>query len=198
MSYHAHAFVDGAYLRRLAKDKGWELPNPRLLSKAIVDSPEVQEWANAPTTYRGTSLTRIVYYDARPDADEDAPDALREYWRAIELLKDTHLGFGSLRGGTKRRAPRQKGVDTLIAVDMLVGAFTGLFKVAVLIAGDADFVPVVREVQRRGSMVVVAAHELSLSGDLRRAADRVVMIESDKKPDWVKPLKGDGGKTWQP
>jgi uncharacterized LabA/DUF88 family protein len=62
---------------------------------------------------------------------------------------------------------------------MLVGAFTGLFSVAVLVAGDADFVPVVNEVKRRGVMVVVAAapSDGSLSDDLKRAADRFYAIE---------------------
>jgi len=64
-------------------------------------------------------------------------------------------------------------VDTLIAVDMLVGAFTGLFEVAVLIAGDSDFVPVVQEVRRRGVMVVAVSTPHKLAPDLRRTVDRV-------------------------
>jgi uncharacterized LabA/DUF88 family protein len=92
-------------------------------------------------------------------------------------LNDTELGFASVRGGTRKRPPRQKGVDTLIAVDMLVGAFTQLFSVAILVAGEADFVPVVNEVKRRGVMIVVAAaNDGSLSDDLRRAADRFYSI----------------------
>jgi uncharacterized LabA/DUF88 family protein len=68
-------------------------------------------------------------------------------------------------------------VDTLIAVHMLVGAYSEIYSVAVLVSGDADFVPVVNEVRRRGVMVVVAAMEDgSLSEDLRRAADRFVPI----------------------
>ena len=85
--------------------------------------------------------------------------------------------------GLKRKA-RQKGVDTLIAVDMLVGAFSGLFDVAVLVAGDADFIPVVEEVRRRGAMVAVAGVSTSVSGDLRRVADRYIELDSQ----WVTPM----------
>ena len=96
-----------------------------------------------------------------------------EYWRAIKLLPDTQIGFGALRG----RPRRQKRVDGLIAVDMMVGAFTNLFEVAILIAGDSDFVPVVDEVRRRGIMVVVAGVQESLAAELGRAADRIWIID---------------------
>src|SRR5688500_6189105 len=170
--YHAHAFVDGAYLRQLARAAGLPLANPRLLANNVAFDNRLQSWGAVESAGRTTALTRVVYYDARPDDDAEAPTELREYWSEIELLNDTELGFGSLRGGTKRRPPRQKAVDTLIAVDMLVGAFSRLFQVAILIAGDADFVPLVNEVRRQGIMVAVAASETSMSQDLRRSADR--------------------------
>src|SRR5207253_5397539 len=96
-----------------------------------------------------------------------------------ELLPDTHLGFGSLRGGTGKKPPRQKGVDTLIAVDMLVGAFEKLFSVAILAAGDADFVSVVLEVRRRGVMVIVTASATSISDEFvdRRTASYRLNLE---------------------
>ena len=102
--------------------------------------------------------------------------------------------MGVVRGGTKRRPPRQKGVDTLVAVDMLVGAFTQLFSVAVLLAGDADFVPVVNEVRRRGVMVVVAGERKSIADDLVRAADRFVEID----PNGTFPPMQKDSRIWEP
>ena len=67
----------------------------------------------------------------------------KKYWNSIENLDNTPLGFGMLRGEGNRI--RQKAVDSLIAVHILVGAFTRTYSIAVLIAGDADFVPIVRE-----------------------------------------------------
>jgi uncharacterized LabA/DUF88 family protein len=192
--YHAHAFVDGGYLRRLAADLRRDLPDPHRLMRAVSEHGQVQAWGARTSNNVNTILTRTIYYDARPDSDElDAP--LSDYWRTIELLPDTHLGFGSLRGGTGKKPPRQKGVDTLIAVDMLVGAFERLFSVAILAAGDADFVPVVLEVRRRGVMVVVAASETSISDELRRSADRFVAIEPGMHKDWFPPLEVQGH-TW--
>ena len=181
-----HVFIDGAYLHVEAENR-WNTANvnPRNLAIQMVRHPSIQTWANHPSANQSTLLGRITYYDALPGKKKDAiedeesekENAEREaYWRAIELLPDVHLGFGELRG--LQRKVRQKGVDTLIAVDMLVGAFSGLFDIAVLLSGDADFTPVVEEVRRRGVMVAVAAVSDSLSGDLRRVADRFIEIDS--------------------
>lgn len=173
----AHVFIDGGYLREIGREQGTAFPNPRYLAKTIVESPTVQNWAANPTSHVNAFLGRTTYYDAIPDAG--AVPEIEEYWRAIELQEDVHLGFGALRG-LKRKA-RQKGVDAQIAVDMLVGAFSSVFDVAVLVAGDADFVPVVEEVKRRGVMVVIAASPASLADDLRRVADRHMPITSQSK-----------------
>ncbi len=193
MAYHAQGFVDGGYLREVAKIEGKDYIDPLKVVEAVLGSEEIMSW---PLITRLNSayhmgLTRVTYYDGRPAADAEADAGLLAYWNAIELLPGTQLGFGSLRGRDRRTGqPRQKGVDTLIAVDMLVGAFTNLFTVAVLVAGDADFVPVIHEVKRRGVMVVVAGYEGSspsavVSEDLKRAADRYYVL----KPQQLNPLK---------
>jgi uncharacterized LabA/DUF88 family protein len=186
----AHIFIDGAYLRELAKEHPGQLINPRHLAKLLIKSGPVQTWAYDPTSANNAFLGRVMYYDALPDPSNPQPE-LEAYWKAIELLDDVHLGFGALRGLSKR--PRQKGVDTLLAVDMVAGAFLSLFDIAILVAGDADFVPVVEEVKRRAVMVVIAASPSSLSEDLRRAADR--FIEIPKNDQWREPMRVDG-KTW--
>ena len=159
-------------MREVGNGHGCPFPNPRQLATKIVQSPTVQSWSANPVNNANTMFGRATFYDAVPDAG--AEPKLEEYWRAIEVQEDMHLGFGALRG-LKRKA-RQKGVDVQLAVDMLVGAFGGVYDVAVLVAGDADFVPVVEEVKRRGVMVVVAAESRSTADDLRRVADRHLEI----------------------
>lgn len=196
MPYHAHGFVDGAYLRKLAEKFHAPLVNPRVLVSNVVGSTQVQSWGTLPHARGDVCLTRVIYYDARPDEESETAGELIEYWEAIELLPDTELGFGSLRGGTKRKPPRQKGVDTLMAVDILVGAFTSIYSVAILVAGDADFVPVVNEARRRGVMVVVAANEQDIARDLRRAADRFVGIGPGLALKDFPPMDVEG-RQWQ-
>jgi uncharacterized LabA/DUF88 family protein len=182
----AHVFIDGGYLRALAKDLHGKLIDPRRLAMLLCDHRQIQSWAQNRYQGTGTLLGRINYYDALPD-QRPASAATESYWKAIELEDDVHLGFGALRG--LQRKMRQKGVDTLLAVDMLVGAFSSLFDVAILLAGDADFVPVVEEVRRRGVMVVIAGVNASVSDDLRRVADRFIDIPVNE--DWLHPMAGD-------
>ena len=181
----AHVFIDGGFLRALGTERGLPLLNPKSLAKGLVESSQVQTWAFNPTALTNAFLGRITYYDAIPDDGVQTSTDLQPYWRAIELQEDVHLGFGALRGLQKKA--RQKGVDTLIAVDMLVGAFSGIFDVAILVARDADFVPVVEEVKRRGVMVAVAASSDGLSDDLRRVADR--FIEIPKGSQWLEGMR---------
>ena len=178
-----HVFIDGGYLRELANAWSLEHLDPRYLAKGLLDSTQVQTWAYDPTTHPNVLLGRITFFDALPDGDE--PGQMQPYWDAIELLDDVHLGFGALKGLKKR--VRQKGVDALLAVEMLEGAFSGIYDVAVLVAGDADFVPVLEAVRRRGVMVAVAAAQESIAGDLRRAADR--FIEIDQASTWLRKMK---------
>lgn len=188
----AHAFADGAYLRSIARDHSLPCVNPHGLGVRVLMRTEIQTLLPHRPGNPTIVLMRTTYYDAKPDKEAEVPAQLREYWDAVELLPDTELGFGSLRGGRGKRSPRQKGVDTLIAVDMLVGAYNRIFDVAILIAGDADFVPVVDEVRRRGIMVILAADERSLAQDLRRAADRFVSIgpsATTSEVDWFPALK---------
>ncbi|HXO28558.1 MAG TPA: NYN domain-containing protein [Thermoanaerobaculia bacterium] len=197
----AYCFVDGGHVRAMAKQVGKPLVDPRALAITITYSATVQYWRTwKPGPEPGDlvvdsdiriGLDRVIYFDARRD---DATDQLlEEYWRAVELLPDTELGFGSVRG----RPRRQKKVDGLIAVDMLGGAFAGLFQVAILVSGDADFVPVVDAVRRTGVMVVVASTADGLADELRREADRVWILDpAGRNRALFPPLLKDGTNAW--
>jgi uncharacterized LabA/DUF88 family protein len=174
-----HAFVDGGYLQVMAKSLGcvgWQDPSYFVR--------QVCEQING--DYRRSGLKRITYYDGLPDEPVDE-ERLR-CWTAIEQTPNVHLGFGFVRGRKGKMPRQQKAVDTLLSVDMLVGAFNGIFGNALLVAGDADFVPAVQEVQRRGVHVCVVASPTNLSPELRWAADRVFEILSHKKVDYFKAL----------
>ena len=75
---------------------------------------------------------------------------------------------------------QQKGVDTLIALDMVRLAGRSVFSTAVLIAGDRDLAEVVRTVQDFGIRVVVATpNRRSVSDELAQLADYVIEIRED-------------------
>lgn len=181
----AQVYIDGGCLRALSKRRGLSHLDPKALARGLVSSAQVQTWAYNPMTDPNAFLARISYYDALPDDGAEPSEDLQPYWKAIELQDDVHLGFGRLRGLQKK--VRQKGVDTLMAVDMLVGAFSGTFDIAILVASDADFVPVVEEVKRQGVMVAVGADSSFLAEDLRRVADRFIDIPLGSQ--WLQDMR---------
>jgi uncharacterized LabA/DUF88 family protein len=189
-----HAFVDGAYLRRLAVEAKRPLPNPRDLVVYALGREPLVDWCTQGGEGKFVRLDRLSYYDARPEPSEPISEMLQSYWDAIELLPDCDLGFGNLRGRPRHR--RQKGVDTLIAVDMLAGAFDHIFDVAILVAGDADFVPIVQEVKRRGIKVGLIAENGSTSADLRRAVDRYHILPTINDDHSFPPFHRPGHGFW--
>lgn len=71
---------------------------------------------------------------------------------------------------------------------MLSHAFLGNYDAAVLVAGDADYVPLVEEVKRLGKLVHVAFFgSQGLSPELRRSADQFCEIAGDFAAAWKTP-----------
>jgi uncharacterized LabA/DUF88 family protein len=190
--FRTYAFIDGAYLRERADAAGKSWADPRGFAHLLCGQNAARSSGSQFETGDKLELHRTLYFDAVPD--DEVSDDLRGYWRAIEVLPDTHLGFGTVvRTPSGRR--RQKGVDTLLAVEMLSGAYDRIFDLALLIAGDADFVPVAKEVCRRGIHVVVAACPENLSEDLRRVADRFVPFDPAAPGGTFRHLEV-GGRVW--
>ncbi len=79
-----------------------------------------------------------------------------------------------LRGG----AFIQKGVDTLIATDMVSMAFLNHFDIAFLVSGDGDLAPAVEAVKAAGKQIIVAAFSRSRSAAVANAADHEIVLDA--------------------
>ena len=71
----------------------------------------------------------------------------------------------------KKKGSGSKQVDISLATDMLVHASHRNYETAVLVAGDEDYVPLVRAVENEGRRVVVWFLDNGLSPKLKQAAD---------------------------
>lgn len=179
--YDTYGFVDGGYLRKLAGAHGIEWVSPgrlvrdvgRHLAYGVDDDGDLHRWASLDDKRgRPNGNVRVIYYDAE---NEGVDEQTRAYWTQVGREPDTTLAFGDLKARL-RGGREQKRVDVQLSVDMLTGAFNGAFDVAVLLSGDADFIPLVEEVRRQGVMVVLTAGKGCAEG-LRHAADRYVSLD---------------------
>jgi uncharacterized LabA/DUF88 family protein len=125
---------------------------------------------------------------------EIQPDALRSYYytsvtgseETLESVSTTlwNIGFTPRVFKKAKKEQKSKGVDIALCTDMLSHAFAGHFDVAVLLAGDGDFQPLVDQVKRTGCIVVVGAFTEGLSPRLRLAADYFFELDHPFEQFW--------------
>lgn len=94
--------------------------------------------------------------------NDPAGDELRQFLRKHDFEP---VLFQQIKG-------REKGVDIALTMEMLVNAFNQNFDVGILVAGDEDYAPLVKEVNRYGPQVHGAFFEHGLSANLRIAFDK--------------------------
>ena len=97
----------------------------------------------------------------------------------INAVKEALWAMGFQPEVFKKIRPEQKakGVDIALTKDMLSHAFLGNYEVALLVAGDGDYVPLVEEVKRLGKRVHLCFFDRGsgLCQDLKLASDASVM-----------------------
>jgi CxxC-x17-CxxC domain-containing protein len=157
-------FIDGSNVFRsldLIK-RGYRLDYGKLVKQLVEDNQE---------------FVRTYYY-----ASEDIPPIERQsnlYRELRDNLKfDTTilpLKVQELRNGKLKK--EEKGIDVSLAVDMLSMAHKDGYDIAVLVAGDSDYLKLVRAVKDAGKRVKVVAIKKSGSFDL--------MASSDYPPCWL-------------
>ena len=82
--------------------------------------------------------------------------------------------------------PKQKGVDTLMAIDALTKAYTNQYDTGMLMIGDRDFIPVVEAVKDAGKKTMCVYHPPSTSRDLVRIFDMHVSFDKQTVKKWLK------------
>ena len=126
---------------------------------------------------RFPQFIRAYYYDALPDPSEVGYQIQDEYVRRV---KDNDFVEARLRRLKKsQQGARQKGVDTLIAIDMLSKAYENHYDVAVLLAGDDDFLDLVRAVKSTGKQIYGAFFLEHISQALQDEFDRRLFLKKD-------------------
>lgn len=88
---------------------------------------------------------------------------------------------------------QQKGVDTLIALDMVRLASRSAYTTAILIAGDRDLAEAIRTAQDYGARVVIATpNQQSVARQVVQLADAVIDIAEDDLKRML-PIPSDTG-----
>ena len=116
-------------------------------------------------------LFRTYYYNILQDPVQ-WPEVYRDQQEFLDNLRKTpylevRLGSTKLSQGI----PVEKGIDIMLATDLLHFAWTNLYDIAVLVSGDADFVYAIQAVKNMGKHVELAYFERNVSKELLNVAD---------------------------
>ncbi|MFC1535362.1 NYN domain-containing protein [Thermodesulfobacteriota bacterium] len=71
----------------------------------------------------------------------------------------------------------EKGVDIAMATEMMSCAFNNQCDISVIVVGDEDYAPVVREIRRTGHEVIMMFFEIPSSDILRIECDRFIPLD---------------------
>lgn len=156
-AYKAIVLIDNGYLSAILRDE--------------FNSTRVDYLALSEEISKGFFRLRTYVYDALPyQANPPTPyqrqllAGKQKFFHSISQLPSFEVRFGKQRPrGTEFV---QKGVDTLIAIDMIRLSSKQQIHKAFLIAGDADYVPVVKATKDEGVSVT-----LYHSGALQTTSD---------------------------
>lgn len=114
------------------------------------------------SSHRTVNTVRRYYYTS-VRGDEDHRNKIHDKLYA--------LGIQAPRVFPKNKSRGSKRVDISLSVEMLSHAHYGNYDVAVLVAGDQDYVPLVEAVKAQGPQVFVWFVRDGLNPALRRSAD---------------------------
>jgi uncharacterized LabA/DUF88 family protein len=132
----------------------------------------------------GRKLFRIYYYNVQQDPSQ-YPEGHREQQDFLDALRKTPYLEVRL-GSTKKSLGTEKGIDVMIATDLLYFAWSGFYDTAILISGDADFAYAIQAVKNMGKHVEVAYFESGISKDLLDIADNRHLLDRNFFTDiWV-------------
>lgn len=176
-------FVDGENLtiegEKLAKSNGIHLlDGPNYWPNVFLWMPDIRPVSN---------LYEKAYLKLQPIG-------IRAYYytsmtASEELIKQASIRLRDLDFHPelfwKEKGKRSKGVDLTLAKDLLSHAFSGNYDAAVLLAGDGDNVPLVKEVKRLGKVVYSVFFKSSMSPDLRLASDFTLYLDDLFLKSWT-------------
>jgi uncharacterized LabA/DUF88 family protein len=122
-------------------------------------------------------LYRTYYYNVLQDPAH-RPDGSREQQDFLDVLRKTpylEMRLGSTK--TSQGVSVEKGIDVMLATDLVCLAWEDFYDVAILVSGDADFAYAVQAVKNLGKYVEVAYFESGVSRDIIGVTDNSHLLD---------------------
>lgn len=124
-------------------------------------------------------LHTVYYYNATlPEkADPDRYRKQQRFFAAVQSTPYVIMRLGRLE--QRDEGMVEKGVDILLAIDMLQHAYAGNYDIAILVSGDGDFAEAVKAVTKLGRIVKNAYFSRGRSNQLVNVCHDFIELSAD-------------------
>ena len=127
-------------------------------------------------------LLRAYFYTGIPTPNLNLPQEYREQLRKQQNFLNELQNIGiKVKTMPLKKTPEgfiEKGVDVLLATDMIVLAYNNAYDTAILVSGDSDYIPVVEMIQQLGKRVENVSFKSTSSYDLRKVCDDFLLLDN--------------------
>lgn len=122
-------------------------------------------------------LFRTYYYNILQEPAK-WPDAHKEQQEFLDVLNKTpYLEVRLGKTKVAQGVPIERGIDIMLATDLLFFAWNNAYDVAILVSGDSDFAYALQAVKNMGKHVEVAYFENVVSKDLLSIVDNSHLLD---------------------
>jgi uncharacterized LabA/DUF88 family protein len=172
-------FIDGAYLNLIIKEIFSAQRKLDIKQLSILLARQQGFWCRKSYYY-----TAPPYQSRKTTPMQDKRKS--SYDRFVSTLKKKS-GVIVREGRCQKTSSgfRQKGVDTLLTIDLLMSSLKGKCKTAILLACDTDFVPVMEYLKKELGVEVIVYYyadrrrssRFSMSNHMISACDKAIKID---------------------
>ena len=175
-------FLDGAYLSLITKHFG---------ERGNYLSVDIHQFAITIAKNQGLWCREVYYYTSPPFQAEpptvDEKERRRKYDKFVSQLQ--RIPGLTVREGRCQKLDdgyHQKGVDTLLTMDLLSLCSTKDIRTIIILTSDTDFVPLLNEIRKKGIRVIlyyyndfIRGSKFSMSNHLLTACDSGILITKE-------------------
>jgi len=179
----AAVFIDGGYFKKVRENFGDPKVDFLRVSEDLCKRCSCERFR--------TYIYDCAPYQSNPPTqnERDKTQKFNVFYTTIKRLPSFEFRLGKLQKINKPDGSvtvQQKGVDILLTIDLVKLAATKTIQKAILITGDSDFVPAVKEARELTKMTLFfnKGPKTGLSDDLRMAVDECYELTKTDFDSW--------------
>tara|TARA_Y100000817_G_scaffold89637_1_gene69748 strand:+ start:761 stop:1402 length:642 start_codon:yes stop_codon:yes gene_type:complete len=127
-------------------------------------------------TGKDRELKKIFYYNVKQELQGKIkiPEEQKKFLKSLEKIDNLEVKLGIWK--EQNGSIVEKGVDVLLATDLVLNSVKNKYDTAIIVSGDGDFFPAIEAVKKEGKIVEVAAFESNISKEASDSADKVIKL----------------------